>query len=242
MPPQVLPILDIPVNSFITLQDAADSIAARIDSGQPTFCIAANPEKLYRARHDRSLRDILLGADIRICDGVGLSLAAKALYGARLRRCTGIDLFLALIALAEKKDWKVFLLGASPESSQGAQRELLRRFPALRIAGARDGYFRDAAEVIDQINASGARLLFVAMGSPRQEFWIARHRARLQPLLCMGVGGSFDVLAGTVKRAPVFFQRTGTEWLFRLLSDPRRARRQVALPLFAWDVLKASLK
>src|SRR5579883_3668205 len=122
-----------------------------------------------------------------------------------------------------------------------ARVELRRRFPNLRIAGARHGFFKDSTGVVDEINRSGADLLFAAMGSPRQEFWIAEHRPMLRPRFCMGVGGSLDVVAGVVKRAPAVFQKTGTEWLFRLVSDPRRARRQLALPLFALDVLKAAV-
>jgi len=233
-------ILGFPVNVFASPEDATEHIRWRISSSKKTFCAAANPEKLYRARRDPRLRDILLSADIRICDGVGLSIAAKLLYGERVPRCTGVDLFLTLAALAETEGWRIFLLGASPESNEGARRELGRRFPQLRIAGARHGFFSDSNQVVDEINASGAHLLFVAMGSPRQELWITEHRDALHTPFCMGVGGSLDVLAGTVKRAPALFRKTGTEWLFRLFSDPRRARRQVALPLFALDVLKAS--
>lgn len=234
-------ILGMPVDVFPSYASAAETVRGRVSAGARTFCVAMNPEKLYRARRDAKLAEILKRADMRICDGVGLSLASRILHGSAMPRCTGVDLFLTLIALAEERQWSIFLLGASPEANAGACRELKRRFPALRIAGARDGFFPASDDVIGTINESGADLLFVAMGSPRQEFWIAEHRSALRTAFCMGVGGSLDVLAGVAKRAPAIFRKTGTEWLFRLLSDPRRARRQIALPLFAWEVLKSAL-
>src|SRR5579862_5709241 len=152
---QTLSILGVPVDAFSSVSAAAEFVCRRIAANQNTFCVAANPEKLYRAQRDRALRDILLNADMRICDGVGLSLAGKLLHGWRLPRCTGVDLFLALVAMAEKQRWKIFLLGASPESNEGARRELFRRFPELRIVGARNGFFEDSNLVVDEINASG---------------------------------------------------------------------------------------
>jgi N-acetylglucosaminyldiphosphoundecaprenol N-acetyl-beta-D-mannosaminyltransferase len=233
-------ILGLNVDVFPSYQAACDFVRKRVEKRQQTFCVAMNPEKVYRARREPGLRNILLSADMRICDGIGLSLASRILYSRSMPRCTGVDLFIRLLALAERRHWSVYLLGASPESNQGARRELARRFPTLKIAGARDGFFRDAKEVVDDINHSGADLLFVAMGSPRQEFWIAEHRAALEPSFCMGVGGSLDVLAGTARRAPAVFRKTGTEWLFRLMLDPSRLRRQMVLPKFAWEVLKSA--
>jgi N-acetylglucosaminyldiphosphoundecaprenol N-acetyl-beta-D-mannosaminyltransferase len=233
-------ILGMPVNVFSSHEAAAQIIGERMSAGLRTFCTAMNPEKVYRARRDPNLRRILQSADIRICDGVGVSLACKLLYGKTLPRCTGIDVFLSLIALSAKKGWQVFLLGASPESNRGACIELVRSFPRLKLAGSQHGYFEDSDEMVHRINASGADIVFVAMGSPRQEFWIAEHFQELRPLCCMGVGGSLDVVSGVAKRAPMLFRKTGTEWLFRVIVDPRRARRQVALPLFALDVLKAA--
>jgi len=231
----------MPVDVFPTYAAAMETVRGRVSAGIRTFCVAMNPEKLYRARRDAGLRAILQHADMRICDGVGLSLASRMLYGSPIPRCTGVDLFLTVIELAVAQNWSIFLLGASPESNAGACRELQRRFPRLRIAGSREGFFSDSQEVVRTINESGADLLFVAMGSPRQEFWIAEHRSELRTGFCMGVGGTLDVLAGIAKRAPAIFRRTGTEWLFRLITDPRRARRQIALPLFAWEVLKSAV-
>lgn len=234
-------ILGVRIQAFRGCGGAAEYIRGRIAEGRKTFCVAMNPEKVYRARRDAALKRVLEGAHARICDGVGLALASRILLGKRLERCTGVDLFFAMAGMAEAEGWSVFLLGASAESNRRARAALRRMLPRLRIAGARDGFFRDSAEVVEEINRSGAQLLFAAMGSPRQEFWIHERLERLNPLLCMGIGGSLDVLAGCARRAPAVFRKTGTEWLFRLVSDPKRARRQMALPLFAWEVLKEAV-
>jgi N-acetylglucosaminyldiphosphoundecaprenol N-acetyl-beta-D-mannosaminyltransferase len=241
-PGETRSILGIPVHAFPTYADAADYVRRRLTAGLRTFCVALNPEKLYRAQREAKLRSVLMSADVRLCDGVGVSIASRVLTRLPLPRCTGIDLFVELVALASREEWSIYLLGASPEVNARAQGELKRRFPFLRVAGARDGFFSNSAEVVKDINRSRADMLFAAMGSPRQEVWIAEHRPMLHPRFCMGVGGTLDVVAGAVKRAPAVFRKTGTEWLFRLASNPKRARRQVALPLFAWDVLKAALE
>jgi N-acetylglucosaminyldiphosphoundecaprenol N-acetyl-beta-D-mannosaminyltransferase len=234
-----LSILGTPVSMFDSRDAVVQAIADRITARQPTFCVAINPEKVYRAEHDPRLSQILQSAHVRICDGVGISLASRLLYRKRLVRCTGVDLFVDLLRLSEQKRWKVFLLGASPESNETACRVLEQRFPDLRIAGKQHGYFQGAAEVVREINDSGADLLFVAMGSPRQEFWISEHMPQLNTCFCMGVGGSLDVISGVTHRAPYLWRRTGMEWLFRLLSQPTRIRRHRALLSFTFDVLKA---
>jgi N-acetylglucosaminyldiphosphoundecaprenol N-acetyl-beta-D-mannosaminyltransferase len=237
--PESRSILGTRVSIFNSYEDALELIRQRIITSLPTFCVAVNPEKLYRAKGYPELRKVLDAADLRICDGIGVSLASMLLYHRRLPRCTGIELFLRLIRLSAQEGWKVFVLGASPQSNEAACRALMERFPGLSIAGRRDGYFENSEAVVESINESGADLLFVAMGSPRQEFWISEHMPRLKTSYCMGVGGSLDVVSGTAKRAPILFQRTGTEWLFRLISQPSRLRRHVALPLFTMEILRA---
>jgi N-acetylglucosaminyldiphosphoundecaprenol N-acetyl-beta-D-mannosaminyltransferase len=237
--PTSLSILGTPVSIFDSDDAVVQVIADRITSRQPTFCVAINPEKVYRAAHDPRLSKILHAAHVRICDGVGISLASRLLYRKRLARCTGVDLFVELLRLSEQRRWRVFLLGASPESNDAACRVLGQRFPELTIAGSQHGYFESASEVEKKINDSGADLLFVAMGSPRQEFWISEHMPRLNPCFFMGIGGSLDVISGAVHRAPYLWRRTGTEWLFRLLSQPSRIRRHRALLIFTFDVLRA---
>lgn len=237
-----LGVAGLAVNAFESYEDAVEAICLRMRAGQQTFCVALNPEKIERAAADPELRQVLESADIRICDGVGVALAAWLLHGRRLRRCTGVDLFLHLTAAAARESWGVYLLGASAESNAAACRALASARPNLVIAGARSGYFENSGEVIAGINRSGAHILFAGMGSPRQEFWIAKHRDVLNPLLLMGVGGTFDVLSGHAKRAPAVFRKSGTEWLFRLASQPARLRRHMALPRFAVNVITGRYK
>lgn len=237
--PDFLSILGVPVSVFDSYGDALQLIRRRILSRERTFCVAINPEKVYRARMDKQLSSVLGSADLRLCDGVGISLATLLLYGRPLPRCTGIDLFLRLIHLSAEEEWKIFLLGAPPHSNAAACRALLDRYPGLRIAGSQDGYFKASSTVVEQINDSGADLLFVAMGSPRQELWISEHMPHLKPTFYMGIGGSLDVVSGTSKRAPAPFQKTGTEWMYRLLLQPSRLRRQMVLPLFAIAIFRA---
>lgn len=238
--PDSLSILGVGVSIFDSYDDAAELIRRRISLRRRTFCVAVNPEKVHRASKDPRLRRVLESAHVQICDGVGVSLASRLLYGRRIPRCTGIDLFLRLVRLSAKEGWKVFLLGASPESNEAACLALKAAYPDLNIAGRQDGYFKDNDAVVERINASGANLLFIALGSPRQEFWISENMPRLRANFFMGVGGSLDVVCGSAKRAPALFRKIGGEWLFRLLAQPARVWRQTALPLFAFEILKAA--
>jgi len=240
--PDRLAVLGVPVSAFDSYEHAVAWIGQRVERRAPTFCAAINPEKIDRAGRDPGLRAVLADADAALCDGIGVALAAWLLHGRRIPRCTGCDLFSRLVGQAEARGWSVFLLGASPASNRGAGRQLLRLHPALKIAGQRDGYFDDPPAVIRQVNDSGADLLFVALGSPGQELFIHRHRPAIRSPLMMGVGGTFDVLSGVARRAPAVFRKTGTEFLYRLFSDPSRWRRQLALPRFARDVLAARFR
>jgi N-acetylglucosaminyldiphosphoundecaprenol N-acetyl-beta-D-mannosaminyltransferase len=234
-----VPVLGIQVNRFRSYDDATEVMRQRIRAHRPTFCVAINPEKVYRSARDAKLKSVLDRADVRICDGIGVALASLLLDHRRLPRCTGIELFMRLIQAAAQEGWRVFLLGASAESNAAASRKLVAQNPGLNIVGTQHGFCGDATAVVDKINQSEADLLFVAMGSPRQEFWIAENRPHLRPCLCMGIGGSLDVISGATTRAPALFSNTGTEWLYRLITQPSRLRRQLVLPLYALDVLKA---
>jgi len=199
--------------------------------------MAINPEKVCFAHADGHFREVVRDANVHICDGIGTALAVRLLWRLRIPRITGVELFHEMLAQADEKGWRVFLLGASGETSREAVRRIEQAYPRLQVAGACDGYFEADGPVVEQINAARTDLLFVALGSPRQERWIAAHRDRLQAPFCMGIGGSLDVLSGRVKRAPSLFRKTGTEWLYRLIREPRRWRRQLVLPWFAWEVL-----
>ncbi len=194
-----------------------------------------NPEMVMAARRDPAFREILHAADLNTADGVGIMLAAR-LQGIRLPgRVTGVELLEALAAQAATSGARLFLLGAQPGVAEAAATALLERYPGLRLAGAYAGSPApaDDAEVLARVRAAQADLVFVAYGSPAQERWIARNRARLGAGVAIGVGGAFDFVAGRVPRAPRWMRRLGLEWLFRLVRQPWRWRRMLDLPRFA---------
>jgi N-acetylglucosaminyldiphosphoundecaprenol N-acetyl-beta-D-mannosaminyltransferase len=238
---EAIDILGVPVTVLNSYSDAVKMVITRIKAGEKTFCVAINPEKIYRAQKDNKAMELINTANLHLCDGIGTAIAVKILYGRRIVRITGIQFFLDLIAKVGKEDLKVFLLGASAKSNEGAFQKLIEEHPHLQIAGRQDGYFKDSQAVVQHINDSRADLLFVAMGSPKQEFWIAEHRERITAPFCMGVGGTFDVISGCVKWAPKIFCKTGTEFLYRLITNPKRWRRQLVLPKFVLMVLKEKL-
>ncbi len=216
--PTPIDIMGTPVTPFDSYSQAIDCITSRIAARKKTFCVAINPEKIYCAHNDEELAHILCRANFHICDGVGAAIAARILYGRKVARITGVQLFFELIARAEKEGLKVFLLGAKPESNKLAGLNLRKQYPHLQIVGQQDGYFEDDQAVVHNINVSQADLLFVALGSPRQEKWIIQYSGHIETPFCMGVGGSFDVVSGNVKRAPRLFQKTGTEFLYRVAT------------------------
>ena len=239
--PAPVSIIGVPVVPFDSYEQALGCVEQTVESRTPSTWMAVNPQKVYRAWKDQSVMQVLKWADVTICDGIGVSLAARLLHGRGIRRCTGCDLFFALIELAARKGWKVFLLGASPESNAKACERLLLRCPDLQIVGSQHGYFDDSGEVIRRVNASGADLLFVAMGSPRQEKWLAEHRGAIQAPFCLGVGGSFDVASGQARRAPWLMRKLGTEFLYQLVTQPWRWKRQVVYFPFVARVIRNSL-
>lgn len=236
--PAPLDIMGLPVMPFESYEHVLTCVEQTIELRNRSFCIAMNPIKIYRAWHEPELVDLLRRAQYCICDGVGVSIAARILHRRGIQRITGCDLFLRLLGLASSRQWGVYLLGASPQSNAAARSRLQEMYPNLRIVGSHDGFFEDSLAVVEQINASGADLLFVAMGSPKQEYWIGRHRDAILATFCMGVGGSFDIAAGSLRRAPKAFRVTGTEFLFRLMMEPRkRFSQQIILSRFLLRVI-----
>lgn len=227
-------VMGTPVSPFDSYSHAVRAVSSRIDAGLKTFCVAINPHKAWKAQVDRDLYATLNGANMHICDGVGIALAARLVLGKRISRCTGVQLFFELLKEAVEKRWNVFLLGASPESSELACSNLLRMYPNLKIVGYAHGYFEDSSVIVTQINESQADLLFVAMGSPKQEFWIAEHRSRINALFCMGIGGTLDVVSGKARWAPNWVRQLGLEWAYRTIHRPHKLfPRLVIAILFA---------
>lgn len=214
-------------------------LVERIESGEQMHVLTANPEIVMLANENQAFRTIVEQAYV-VPDGIGIVYAAKWTNQPIHERVTGVELVEALMEEADKKQWNVYLLGASPEVIQLAAQKLENRFPNAHIVGYRDGYFRQDEEeqIVQEIASKKTHLLFVAMGSPKQDQWLARYRDQLQASLMMGVGGTFDVISGKVKRAPMLWQKLNLEWLYRLLATPSRWKRQLAIPRFVWTVLK----
>ncbi|WP_106498470.1 WecB/TagA/CpsF family glycosyltransferase [Lentibacillus sp. Marseille-P4043] len=221
-----------------TYDSLKQQLFTNINEKRQSFIVAVNPEKIMKAYRDPALRELINTADYQIPDGVGVLIASKLQGGSISNRITGIDLMMELVQEAVVQEKSIFLYGAKPGVAETASKELMREYPNLKLAGVMNGYVKDNAEIIDAINQSNADILFVAMGSPRQEEWIRENRTKLNVSIFQGVGGSFDVLAGNIKRAPALFRKTGLEWLYRLLAEPWRWKRQLALPKFLMKVIK----
>lgn len=239
--PVPLLILNVPVTPFMSYEHATSCILNRISNRQKTLCVAVNPEKVYAAAHNPKLSAVITNADVRLCDGIGIVYAAKLLFGIVTTRCTGIELFFKLIQKASEKQLKIFLLGASEKSNEAACMALTKKCPGLIIAGRHHGYFDDSSAAIEKINWCCPDMLFVALGSPKQEFWLYEHKNEINAPFCMGIGGTLDCLSGKTKWAPKFFRKTGTEFLYRLITEPKRWKRQLALPQFVLMVLQEKL-
>lgn len=209
-----------------------------IEEKKKSLVVAINPEKLMKAKEDPELKALLNRAEFQIPDGIGVIIASKLIKGNITSRVTGVDMMDRVVREAARTQKSIFLYGAKPGVADKAAQQLVATYPNLIVAGTQDGYEQDTSKVLDTINKAQPEILFVAMGSPKQEQWIEQHRDNLYPTLYQGVGGSFDVLAGNVKRAPAAFQRIGAEWLYRLLKEPSRLKRQMNLPKFLFEVFK----
>ena len=170
-------------------------------------------------------------------DGVGIIYGAKLLGTPLRQRLPGADFAGRLMEEMAKRGETLFLLGAKPGVADQAAQALRKRYPGLSVVGTHDGYFQDSGPVIEEIRRSGAQVVFVCLGAPKQELWMAEHGEETGAHLLIGLGGCLDVFSGNVKRAPVAFQRLGLEWFYRLITNPSRAGRMVKLPLFMVHVL-----
>lgn len=210
----------------------------RINVHQSTLVVTANPEIVMSANENPEFMKILnYDADYITPDGIGIVKAAKILGTPLKERVTGYDLFAWLMKLANDRGLRVYLVGARPNVIHAMQTKIAREYSDIQLVGAQDGYFKKDLEIVAyQIERAEPDLVFAALGSPRQEQLLALLRRNLLPALMMGVGGSFDVFSGLVKRAPQFWQRAHLEWFYRLVKNPSRFKRMSVLPKFILDV------
>ncbi len=223
----------------ITMDQAVERVYDFISSSENHSIYTPNAEIMMDGITNKDLKKVLNNADMLVADGAGVVLASKILGKEVTQKVSGFDLAKNLLAASTKKPIKFFLFGGGPGIAEKAHANIICDYPDAQVVGTRNGYFTadDEEEIINQINKSGADVLFVCLGAPKQELWIDSNKDKLKVKACLGVGGTLDVLAGNVKLAPDFFRNHGLEWLYRLYREPRRFKRMLRLPKFILYVL-----
>lgn len=212
----------------LTMEETLQTIEGFIASGKPHQHVVVNVDKLVKAQHDLELRRIINECALINADGMPVVWASRLLGKPLKERVAGVDLFDALMKRAAQKGWRVYLLGAKEDVVSKVRTIYQDRLPSLVFAGHRNGYWTAAEEpaIVDEITSTKADLLFVAISSPKKEHFLGAYQATMKIPFAMGVGGTFDVAAGKVKRAPIWMQKTGLEWFYRFLQEPRRMFRR----------------
>ncbi len=238
--PTSISVLGVPVHD-VTMEETLALIAQFVDKKTPSQICTVNPEFIMLAQRDAEFKRILNQSALNLPDGIGVVWAAKRAGHPLRERVAGSDLVGQIAARAQSTGWKIFLLGAAEGVAEQAAAVLRERYPLTHIVGAYAGSPRpeEEAGITARIRSVDANVLLVAYGAPWQDKWIARNLERTGVMLAMGIGGSLDFIVGRQKRAPQWLQRLGLEWLYRLAREPWRWRRQLALPKFAWRVLRS---
>jgi N-acetylglucosaminyldiphosphoundecaprenol N-acetyl-beta-D-mannosaminyltransferase len=231
----------------LSMEDTLGRIEGFIHSGKPHQHVVVNVDKLVKASRDAELRKIINDCALINVDGMPVVWASRLLGKPLKERVAGVDLFEALMRRAGEKGWRVFLLGAREEVVSAVADTYQRKYPRLVLAGYRNGYWKGEAEeraVVEQIRDSRADLLFVAISSPKKEQFLGRYQAEMKIPFAMGVGGTFDVAIGRVKRAPRWMQKSGLEWFYRFLQEPRRMFRRYFIDdmAFIWLLIKEAAR
>ena len=225
----------------LTQAEALDAGWALLKEDSFHYIVTPNPEFILTAKRDEIFRHTLNNAALALPDGIGVVYAAKILGRPLQGRCPGVDFAQALMARMALEGGALFLLGAKPGVAEQAAENLRQAHPGLNICGVHDGYFREDKPVVEKIKASGADVVFVCLGAPKQELWMAQNGPLTGAKLAIGLGGCLDVFAGNVQRAPEGWQKAGLEWLYRLIKEPSRIGRMAKLPLILVDALGARL-
>ena len=221
----------------VTMDEAAARAEQILAGDRTCYAVTPNAEIAYEALHDEKLRALINGADLVLPDGAGVVLASKLLKTPLKQKVAGVDFADRLLSILEKTGGGLFLLGSKPGIAELAAQKMLEKHPKLHICGMNDGYFKDEAPIIGKINAARPDVLFVCLGAPKQELFMKDHLDVLHVKLMIGLGGSLDSFAGTVKRAPKWMIRCNLEWLYRLIKEPKRFGRMLRLPKYLFAVL-----
>jgi N-acetylglucosaminyldiphosphoundecaprenol N-acetyl-beta-D-mannosaminyltransferase len=218
----------------VTYEQALAHVERCIGEGGVHQIATVNVEFIMQARHNPAFKRVLAGADLCVPDGIGVLWASRRQGRPLRQRVAGVDLVERIAARAAERGWRIYFLGAAPGVAERAATTLAQRYPGLKIAGCYAGSARreEEQEIVGWVRAAEPDVLLVAYGAPHQDLWIARNQAQIGVPVAMGVGGAFDFIAGVTQRAPGWVQRAGLEWLHRLLRQPWRWRRQLAIPHF----------
>jgi N-acetylglucosaminyldiphosphoundecaprenol N-acetyl-beta-D-mannosaminyltransferase len=223
----------------VTMKEAVEAVKQFILQKKSHLVVTPNPEIIMMANKDEQLARIINNADLVVPDGAGVVWAARYQGDAMPERVAGYDLVQNLLIEAMSEKYKIYLFGGAPGIAEKAKKIAEERYPGVQIVGTRNGFFtkQNESEIVNDIKACQPDILLVALGVPRQEKWLEEYKEELKVPVSIGVGGTFDVMAGVVKRAPLWMQRSNLEWLFRLLSEPKRAIRMLALPHFVIKIM-----
>lgn len=216
----------------LTLSEAVEKGCELLRREGTRYVVTPNPEIVEVCRENPAAREAVNGAALVLPDGIGVIRGAAMLGTPLKERVPGIEFAAGLLEKMAGEGMSLYLLGARPGVAETAAERLKERYPGLRVAGVHDGYFQEDGPIVADIRQSGADAVFVCLGAPKQELWMAKNGPATGARLLCGLGGSLDVFAGTVKRAPKFWCDHGLEWFYRLCSDPRRLGRMMKLPLF----------
>lgn len=240
-------ILGVDIDN-VTLKDAKNRVLDFIKADEGLKSIyTPNSEIVMEASKNEKFINVLNQGNLIIADGIGLVYASKIRKKPLEERVTGFDLSIEILDLADKNGFKIYLLGCEEGVADRAKEEIEKSYPNAKVVGTHSGFFKgyhigyenheEENAIIDEINDSGADILFVGLGAPKQEFWIEHNKERLNVKVAIGNGGTMNIIAGDAKRAPEFFQKAGLEWLYRLIKEPKRITRQIQLPIFLLTIL-----
>lgn len=216
----------------VTLDRAVEDSLELIRSGGKGYVVTPNPEIVMACRKNEALAQAVKNAFLALPDGIGIVIGAKILGRPLTCKVAGIEYAETLLARGAGEGFTAFFLGAKPGVAEKAAENMTAKYPALKIVGVNDGYFKDSDPVVEKINSLSPDVLFVCLGAPAQELWMAENVKRLNIRLAIGLGGSLDIFSGVSQRAPEFFVNHGLEWFYRLMKEPRRAGRMLKLPEF----------
>ncbi len=233
----IVKVLGIPF-ARVSMQETINIIENEINSDRKKLyhIITGNPEIALHYDKDKALRELIEDTDLITPDGIGIIMASRWKKDNLPERVAGSDLLMKVLEKGNEKQWSFYFLGADETTNKKAVETIVGKYPGLIISGRHNGFFDKEKEegIIEEISRVNPDILVVALGAPRAEKWIYTNKSRLNTKVAFGVGGTLDVIAGKVKRAPLIWQRMNLEWLYRLLLQPSRWRRQLALPEFAW--------